>query len=927
MPGIANKRTRTVAIAAAVAALATGISACGKTQNAQALLAEAQQYRQKGDDKAAIIQLKNALQKNPEDAEARFLLGSVHNDAGDPQSAEKELRKAVSLGMNPDRVMSGLARALLAQGQFQKLLDETQQAAGTNGNAEILSLRGNAWLGLGKHQEARESFEQALKSKADFPNALIGLARLALGQKDFDRAIRLTEQAISANPKHAESWLFKGDILRAQGKIDAALAAYDEVLKIKPGNAAAHLVKAYVEIGAGKFNEARADIDAARKSAPDNLSASYTQALLDYSQKKHAAALESLQQVLRVAPDHMPSVLLAGAVQYALGSTQQAEQHLKKYLDSNPANLYARKLLASALLKNSQPQRAINVLGPALKDPQQDAELLLLAGESHMQVKDYGKATEYFEKAGTLSPQNAGVHTALAISKLQQGENARAVAELEKAASLDTKSAQAGILLVMTHLRLKEYDKALAAAKTMEREQPDNPIVHNLKGGVYLGKKDVASARASFEKAVSLQPTYFSAIANLGQLDVQEKKPDAARKRFEALLEKDKKNVQAMTALANLASAEGKNDEARTWLERAVSAHPDAVQPAQLLVTHHIRAGDRQTALALANKLQNTHPDHPEFLDLLAQTQFASGDKAGALDSYGNLAVLMPDSAPVQFRIAAIGIAMQNDTAATAALKKAVRLDPAFVDAQIALAGIEMRKGNHDEALSIARQVQRQQAASPAGYALEGDVLMVQKKPAAAAKAYEQALALGRNGTLMTKVHGALVQAGNTKEADLRLAQWLKEHPADSRTRMYLAELNLMTKQYKTAIAQFQAILQSDPKNAVVLNNLAWAYAQEKDPRGLEFAEKAHQLAPDNPAIMDTLGWMLVEKGDAARGLPLLQKAASLAPEALEIRYHLVLALVKSGDKPKARTELEQLLATGKSFSKLDEAKALMNQL
>jgi tetratricopeptide (TPR) repeat protein len=95
----------------------------------------------------------------------------------------------------------------------------------------------------------------------------------------------------------------------------------------------------------------------------------------------------------------------------------------------------------------------------------------------------------------------------------------------------------------------------------------------------------------------------------------------------------------------------------------------------------------------------------------------------------------------------------------------------------------------------------------------------------------------------------------------------------------------------------------------------------------LEYAEKAYKLAEDSPAILDTLGWILIEQDNLARGLPLLQKANSLAPEAAEIRYHLILGLVKSGDKAKARKELEQLLATRKNFTNIDEARTLLKQM
>ena len=402
-------------------------------QTAQTLVAEARQYQQKGDNKAAIIQLKNALQKNPDDSEARYLLGTIYSKPMIQNRPKIELRRALSLGMSPDKVLPGLGNALLLQGQFQKVLDETKQVSGEKESAEISSLRGNAYLGLGKGPEAKESFERALKNKPGFPDALIGLAKYSLLEKDIDSATRFSDQAVSQNPQNPDAWLFKGDLLRARGETEPALAAYDQVLKLQPDNTSAHISKATLEIASGKFDAAKADIDAARKETPNNLIVIYTQALLDFRQGKSAAALESLQQVLRAAPEHMPSILLAGAVQYSLGSMPQAEQHLKKYLEKDPGNLYARKLLASTLMKSHQSQNAIEVLTPALKDAQQDAQLFALAGELYMQAGDFTKATEYFAKASALAPKAAGLHSALGLSKLALGENDRAVAEMETA--------------------------------------------------------------------------------------------------------------------------------------------------------------------------------------------------------------------------------------------------------------------------------------------------------------------------------------------------------------------------------------------------------------------------------------------------------------------------------------------------------------
>jgi putative PEP-CTERM system TPR-repeat lipoprotein len=908
--------------------LTGGIAGCGKSEDPQTLVSDAKRYQEKGDNSAAIIQLKNAVQKNPNDPETRYLLGTIYRKTGDLQSAEKELRRALNLGMEPARVIPDLGKTLHDLGQFQQVLDETKPLSESKNSAEISTLRGSASLALGKGEEAKELFKRALEDKPDFSDALVGLAIYSLSKQDVATATQYSEQAVTANPENADAWLFKGDLLRVEGKLDSALAAYDQVVKLKPNSAQAYLNKAFIETSTDKFEAAKTDIEAARKVARGSVMVFYAQALLDFTQGKYTAAWESLQQILSKAPEHMPTVLLAGATQLAMGSLPQAEQHLKHYLEKDPKNLYARKLLATVLLKNRETQRAIALLSQPIRDGvDQDPQLFALAGEAYMQAREFSKATEYFEKAIRIAPKNAVLHTALSSSKMGQGDNARAVAELEMATKLDPKSSQAGILLVMMHLRLKEPEKALQAVNNLEKEHSDNPVVQNIKGSIYLSRNDAGNARSSFEKALSLQPTYFPAASNLAQLDLRDGKPDAAKKRFEAILANDKKNIQAMAALSALALSQGQTKEATSWLERASQNNPDVLESSLLLAGHYLRLGEKQKALTLAQKLQGANAVNPEVLDLLAQAQFANNDKNAALETYNRLAAVRPNSHLVQFRIAVIHTAAENFPAAAEALRKAVALKPDYVDAQLGQIALEARQGNIEKAIAISRQIQKQHQKSPVGYIAEGDLLMQQKNAALAAKAYEHALAITKNQPLMLKLHASLSQAGRGKEATSRLIQWLKENPSDVPLRMYLAHVYLADGQTRSAIEQYQAVLQQNPKYMPAMNNLATAYQQEKNPLALEYAEKAYQIAPDNPAIMDTLGWILIEQGNTERGLSLLQKAVSLAPDVGELRYHFAAGLAKSGDKAKARKELETLLSSGRSFPSREEARTLLKQV
>jgi putative PEP-CTERM system TPR-repeat lipoprotein len=382
-----------------------------------------------------------------------------------------------------------------------------------------------------------------------------------------------------------------------------------------------------------------------------------------------------------------------------------------------------------------------------------------------------------------------------------------------------------------------------------------------------------------------------------------------------------------MRALGELALMRNQPDEATTWFEKASNTAPDAVGPALRLGKHYLRTGQPQKAQTLARKLQTANPTNPELVELLGQAQIATKDTAGALETYSKLVNLVPKSAAPHLRLAGVHMLMQNNAAASDDLKRAVELQPDLIPARLAQAELALRMGRADDALAVARQIQKMNDKSPVGYATEGDILMTQKKPAQALPAYDKALSLAKAPEILVKSLQAMTLTGKGKEAQARAAQWLKEHPDDALIGMYLAENSLAAKDYKTAIARLEDIVKRTPNNAAALNNLAYAYQQEKDPRALATAEQAYKLASNHPGVMDTLGWLLVEQGNTSRGVPLLQKASSLVPKSSEVRYHLAVGLSKSGDKAGARKELDKLLAEDKSFAQADEARALLKTL
>lgn len=903
------------------------MAGCQRSLSVENLVMEAQQYRQRGESQAAIIQLKNAIQKDPENQQARIILGQIYIDIGDPLSAEKEFRKALSLGSNLSEIMPQLGKSMLMLGRAEQLLTEMNQTQINDSQPELSALLANALLAVGKIEESRHLFDKILKTHPGFSQALLGMAKIEIAQKQFDKAAILVEQALAKNPNDIDSLYLRGDLLALHGDSDKARATYGKILEMRPESIQAHIDIANLDGSFVKFDDARNHILAARKIAPSSLQVMQAQAFLDFREGKFKASRDMLQKVLLAAPNHMPSILLMGVIQIALGSPQQAEQYFIKFIQANPKHIYANQMLASIKLKEGQTDSAIKIINNLLANNPDNTQLLTLAGEVELSNKDFRRAAEHLRKASNLAPKSSPIRTALAISLLGINEKAQAIVELEQANALNSTNIKAGTMLVMTHLREKENDKATRQISLMERQNPNDPAIQNLKGAVFLAKGDLAGARSSFEKALNLKSEYMPALQNLALLDMAEKTTDKSKKRFEIALSKNPKNFELMAELAKLAIFENKPIEAQHWLERARAENPTEPAPALLLGNAYLKFGEKQKALLLAQNLYAEDSSNPNILALLAQAQNDCGQKNAALESYNKLAILLPRSPIVKLHIGNLYLLAKNQTEALRAFKKALTLDPGMLAAQTAVVSLLTIQGEYFEASTIAQSIQKQHPDFADGYKLEGDIFMAQNKPLPALKLYDEAFKKSASNAIVINIHQALTLAKKYDAARLRVNDWLRLHPSDLLMRFYLASNYISRNQYALAIEQLELILQQSPDNIVALNDLAVSYQQIKDKRALITAQRAYELQMTNPNVLDTLGWIMLENGDAAQAIKLLKKAIELAPNSPEMRYHLGIALLKYGDKKGAKTELEYILRTYHEFHSRAEASEMLSKI
>ena len=117
---------------------------------------------EKGDLKAAQIELRNAVRDDPTNSEAHFRLGLVQIRLGDPVAAEKEFRLARDNGFDPRGVTPLLAQTYMAQGKFRELLRDFPATGQPPEIAvSVLVTRGIAMMQMDNMDGAAAAFAEA----------------------------------------------------------------------------------------------------------------------------------------------------------------------------------------------------------------------------------------------------------------------------------------------------------------------------------------------------------------------------------------------------------------------------------------------------------------------------------------------------------------------------------------------------------------------------------------------------------------------------------------------------------------------------------------------------------------------------------------------------------------------------------------------
>ena len=862
---------------------------------------------ERGDDAGAIIQLKNALKEDGRMLPALVLLGQAHLRRGEPAAAERVLGDAERLGASRSEISVYQAQAYFDQGKFRALL-ERFGAAGlpAQHRLEMLLMRSRAQLALSQLEAAMDGAREAEQIAGGETRALALQAQIHLNAGRAADAQAAVQRALQRAPRDTVVWTLQASIAHARGDLVAAARDYGRALEFQPDNLEARLARAGIWLDLEREADAKADIEYLHAKFPNDPRAAYLRALYHARRGEADAARTAMRDVANTLAQLSPEFLaasdqlqlLGGLAHHALGEFERAKTYLGAYQEKHPRQAGARKLLGSIYLAERQYDRAIAQLQPVVRNTPGDAQALSLMGSAYMAKGNHAQAARLFQEAAQAG-DSPKVQTGLGLSLLGIGQREAGFAALLRAYEQAPSTAQAGVPLALAYLKRGDAKRAVAIIDPLVQREPTNASLRNLQGVAKLAAGDRAGARAAYVAAIKASRSLYPAHLNLARLDEAEGQVERARERYLGILKVKPDYTDAMLELARLEEGVGRPEEALRWLDKAASLSGKDVRPRLARHGLHLRAGRAQQALDAAREAQAVAPNHPATLMALADAQVAIGNPDLARVTLRRMAQGAAFNASWLAQAAARQMQIGDTDAAAFTLGKALLAEADYPPARVLQARLSMQQRKFADAEKQVQTLLQKPAVKAEALLVLGELRLAQKRPADAIEAYRSAHRAKPDSASLYGLYGALIAADQAREAVRLVEDWHARHPSDRMAAHALGEAWLALEDWPRARSVYQALLNQHPDDARAHNNLAHALMRLGDKGALAHAERARALAPNEPQVNDTLGWLLVQQGQVEKGLRYLREAALRAPDDSVIRAHLdeALARLRAGQR------------------------------
>ena len=909
--------------------LSVFITACQPTPEER--LTRAQDYFEQSEYRASILELKNALQRRPEFAEARLLLARSSYQLADFQTAQTEYEKTLAQGLDRPDVWEGLGRTLLSIGQVEAVLERVEPNLNfdTVGQNVLLA---NTYLALGNVDEAANKFAAARAIDEFAADAIVGEAVIAAERGAAVDAQALLDLAKSKHPNSDVVWRAVANYHRATRNFEAAASAYDRAITYESGNtpladrlmARVNRVSTLIDIR--DLDTADARLTQLNSEFPSHPVLRFLRGRLAYAQGDLDTAQTELRGYLADIPNDLRGFALLGAVNFSQNHLLQAESYLAQAARGQVGGDMTTRLLAETRLRLNKPGEALGTLGSMAASDMTDPSLLAMYGRAQLGLGNTAAALDYFEEGAAVADRSVAESLAIAAGFFTAGENDRAIELLKAIPDHQDDRFQREALLMAALMREGRRDETIAVGQQLLADNAGNAAAFATVGVMWQSLGDIDKARGALGNAVAIDPTNRAANYALGRLNYDAGDLAASEQNLVTILGNDPAFMPALSMLASILANRGEVDELKRRASDAVSAQPTLLEPRLLYARVLMMSRDVRGALGAITEARQEFPNELRLTHLEGIVNFQAGKSETALTSLRRAANGDRGNALFQYDLASVAVAAGDLAEAGDAIARFRELRPDdFRGVAMLVAILSQQKQFADARAAIASFTSKNPADAIAN-SLAGDVEMAAGEHDAALQFYEASA----EAEWTREIAIRLSRARQALEADdyyAPLKRWIDENPGDDDARRLYAQMLEASGNTDLAVSQYESLLATNNNDPIALNNLAWQYAEQGKSGAIELAERAHRLAPDNGNITDTLGWIHFQAGNMDQALSLLEQAAQQKPDDLDIQFHLAAALARSGDKERASAIITEALLSGRPFSSKTEAEALAQSL
>ncbi|HEY1341437.1 MAG TPA: tetratricopeptide repeat protein [Bryobacteraceae bacterium] len=464
----------------------------------------------------AIEQYKIVTEKDPKDVESWVMLGRLYRISNKSPEAEKAFEAALKIEPDSEDALTGLAGMYSDLGDTQKAIEKLKAVTEKSPSERTLAALASAYESLQDYKDAAEVLKKALEMAPDNPRLVRGLAQDLFFSDQIDEALKIYEQLAKDEPRDPRTRLRLAQIYRSKRD----------------------------------FAKAHEALNRARQLDGEDMEVRYEEVNLLEAENKTSEAIAALKSLI----------------------DETAKRSYSPPEAANRAMLLER--LGVLYRANEQYQLAIDALrqiGGFSKD--RAAEIQVQIIETYRASKDYDNALKEADAAVKKFPDSRVAKIEHANVLGDRGKVDEAAGEL-KALMDGSHDRETHLAIAQLYEKAKRYSdmaNSLDAAEKLSKTNEDQVTVHFMRGAMYERTKKFEQAEAEFRKVLAIDPDYAGALNYLGyMLADRNVRLDEANTLVKKALDLDPDNGAYLDSLGWIYYRQGKLSEAEGLLVRAL---------------------------------------------------------------------------------------------------------------------------------------------------------------------------------------------------------------------------------------------------------------------------------------------------------------------------------------------------------------------